>query len=92
MPRCCVRRQRRGHDRRDERLHHGRRAKGSFGAAHGVFGTIYDIGDAGGPLVGGVLVQAWGYAPTFQLMATLAAVTAIAFMWLSRPADRDRMA
>ena len=58
--------------------------KARFGAAHGVFGTIYDIGDAGGPLVGGLLVQAWGYAPTFQLMATLAGVTAIAFTWLSR--------
>jgi DHA1 family multidrug resistance protein-like MFS transporter len=59
--------------------------KSRFGAAHGVFGTIYDVGDAGGPLAGGVLVQMWGYAPTFQLMAALAAVTAIAFAWLSRP-------
>jgi DHA1 family multidrug resistance protein-like MFS transporter len=58
--------------------------KSRFGAAHGVFGTVYDIGDAGGPLVGGVLVQAWGYTPTFQLMAALAAVTAVAFTWLSR--------
>jgi MFS family permease len=58
--------------------------KARFGAAHGVFGTIYDIGDAGGPLVGGLLVQAWGYAPTFQIMAALAGVTAIAFTWLSR--------
>ena len=58
-----------------------------FGAAHGVFGTIYDIGDAGGPLAGGLLVQAWGYAPTFQLMAALAAVTAIAFIWSSRSSE-----
>jgi DHA1 family multidrug resistance protein-like MFS transporter len=62
--------------------------KSRFGAAHGVFGTIYDVGDAAGPLVGGLLVQAWGYALTFQLMATLAAVTAIAFGWLSRPPAR----
>lgn len=62
--------------------------KARFGAAHGVFGTIYDIGDAGGPLVGGVLVQECGYTPTFQLMATLAAVTAIAFTWLSRSSER----
>ena len=62
--------------------------KSRFGAAHGVFGTIYDIGDAAGPLAGGLLVQAWGYTPTFQLMAALAAVTAIAFTWLSRSADR----
>jgi DHA1 family multidrug resistance protein-like MFS transporter len=58
--------------------------KQRFGAAHGTFGTIYDIGDAGGPLLGGVLVQAWGYAPTFQFMAALAIVTAAAFAWLSR--------
>ena len=58
--------------------------KSRFGAAHGVFGTIYDVGDAGGPLLGGLLVQAWGYAPTFQLMATLAMVAAAAFAWLSR--------
>ncbi len=58
--------------------------KSRFGAAHGVFGTIYDVGDAGGPLLGGLLVQAWGYSPTFQLMAALAMVTAAAFAWLSR--------
>lgn len=55
-----------------------------FGAAHGVFGTIYDVGDAGGPLIGGLLVQRWGYSPTFQLMATLAGVTAVVFALLSR--------
>jgi MFS family permease len=58
--------------------------KARFGAAHGVFGTIYDIGDAGGPLAGGLLVQRLGYGPTFQLMATLAALTAAAFAVLSR--------
>lgn len=55
-----------------------------FGAAHGVFGTIYDVGDASGPLIGGLLIQAWGYAPTFQWMAALAVATAIAFTMLSR--------
>lgn len=67
--------------------------KSRFGAAHGVFGTIYDIGDAGGPLIGGVLIQAWGYTPTFQLMAGLAAVTAGAFAWFSahrREVDVER--
>lgn len=58
--------------------------KSRYGAAHGVFGTIYDIGDAAGPLVGGLLVQRWGYSPTFQLMATLAGITAAAFALLSR--------
>ena len=40
--------------------------------------------DAAGPLVGGLLVQAWGYAPTFQLLATLAAISGVAFAALSR--------
>ena len=35
-----------------------RRAR--YGAAHGVFGTIYDVGDALGPIVAGILVAAVG--------------------------------
>jgi len=58
--------------------------KSRFGAAHGVFGTIYDVGDAAGPLIGGVLVQCWGYTATFQAMALLAAATACTFAVLSR--------
>lgn len=58
--------------------------KARFGAAHGVFGTIYDIGDAAGPLLGGLLVQQWGYPPAFQLMAALAGISAASFAALSR--------
>jgi MFS family permease len=36
-----------------------------YGAAHGVFGTIYDVGDAVGPIVAGVLVAAVGYSRSF---------------------------
>jgi MFS family permease len=54
-----------------------------FGAAHGVFGTIYDIGDASGPLIGGLLVAALGYTATFQIVAILGVVAAIAFFSLS---------
>ena len=56
-----------------------------FGAAHGVFGTIYDVGDASGPLIGGVLVGALGYAFTFQIIATIALLTALLFLYDSRP-------
>ena len=62
--------------------------KARFGAAHGVFGTIYDIGDAAGPLVGGVLVAAWGYSATFQIMGGVAAVAAIVFIRSSRLAPQ----
>jgi MFS family permease len=50
-----------------------------YGAAHGVFGTIYDVGDAAGPIVAGLLVAAWGYAPMFQMMACMATAAAAAF-------------
>ena len=55
-----------------------RRAR--YGAAHGVFGTIYDIGDALGPILAGVLVAMLGYAHMFQAMAGVAAIAAVAFV------------
>lgn len=55
-----------------------------FGAAHGVFGTIYDVGDALGPIVAGVLVASVGYARMFQFMATAAAAMTLLFGVLSR--------
>jgi MFS family permease len=54
-----------------------RRAR--YGAAHGVFGTIYDIGDALGPISAGLLVARLGYARMFQVMAAVAGTMAIAF-------------
>jgi MFS family permease len=54
-----------------------RRAR--YGAAHGVFGTIYDVGDALGPIVAGVLVAAVGYTRMFQVMAGVALTMAAAF-------------
>ncbi len=56
----------------------------TYGAAHGVFGTIYDIGDAAGPILGGVLVAAVGYARTFQIMAAIVFATAMFFLAATR--------
>jgi MFS family permease len=42
-----------------------------YGAAMGVFGTIFDIGHASGPIVTGLLVAALGYGPAFALVAAL---------------------
>jgi len=64
-----------------------RRAR--YGAAHGVFGTIYDIGDALGPIAAGVLVTAIGYAATFRVMATVTIVMAAVFTIGSRADRRD---
>jgi MFS transporter, DHA1 family, multidrug resistance protein len=37
----------------------------------GVFGTIFDIGHASGPILSGILIGAWGYLPAFALMASV---------------------
>jgi hypothetical protein len=44
-----------------------------------VFGTIYDIGDALGPIAGGALVAWLGFARMFQVMAVVAIIMAIVF-------------
>ena len=62
-----------------------RRAR--YGTAHGVFGTIYDVGDALGPIAGGMLVAALGYANMFRIMAAGPLVMAAAFLIASWPAD-----
>jgi MFS transporter, DHA1 family, multidrug resistance protein len=60
-----------------------RRAR--YGTAHGVFGTIYDIGDAAGPIGAGLLVAAVGYAPMFRTLAVVGLVMAAVFAVASRP-------
>jgi MFS family permease len=55
-----------------------------YGAAHGVFGTIYDVGDALGPLAGGLLVASFGYGRMFQILATVALTVAVAFAFATR--------
>lgn len=43
---------------------------GNFGAAMGVFGSLWDTGHAGGPIVAGVLVAALGYSVAFLILAS----------------------
>ena len=59
-----------------------RRAR--YGAAHGVFGTIYDIGDALGPIAAGVLVTWVGFAHMFQVVSLVAIMMAVVFAIGSR--------
>lgn len=81
-----LRRGRRDDHRRHERVYHRRDpARPLRGAAHGVFGTIYDVGDALGPIAAGLLVAAVGYARMFQVMAAVALVMAVAFAVTSKP-------
>jgi MFS family permease len=44
-----------------------------FGTAMGVFGTIFDVGHASGPILGGLLVAAFGYFPAFLAMSLVLA-------------------
>lgn len=64
-----------------------RRAR--YGTAHGVFGTIYDIGDAAGPIGAGFLVAAVGYTPMFRTLAVVGLVMAVVFAVASRPDEGD---
>jgi predicted MFS family arabinose efflux permease len=56
-----------------------------YGAAHGLFGTIFDIGEALGPIAGGLVAARIGYARTFQT----AAMGAFARWKLRTPAPDD---
>jgi MFS family permease len=60
-----------------------------YGAAHGVFGTIYDVGDALGPIAAGVLVALFGYAVMFRSMALVTLSMAIVFLRATR-SDPER--
>ncbi|KAF0234161.1 MAG: major facilitator superfamily [Desulfovibrionaceae bacterium] len=42
-----------------------------FGSAMGAFGTIFDVGHASGPILGGLLVGWMGYQISFPLMASV---------------------
>jgi len=57
---------------------------GRYGTAHGVFGTIYDVGDALGPIAAGLFISRVGYASTFQIMSAFAFVAAAVFYVVSR--------
>lgn len=59
-----------------------------YGTAMGVFGTIFDIGHASGPILGGLLVGALGYGWAFALMA-LVLVAVIPWFWNTAGANDD---
>jgi MFS family permease len=51
-----------------------------YGAAHGAFGTIFDIGEAAGPVVAGLLVAHFGYVWMFAAMAAQLFVMSMVFL------------
>ena len=57
-----------------------------LGAAMGVFGTVFDFGEALGPIVAGFLIGSMGYARTFDVLAAATvAATAILFFVVREP-------
>lgn len=50
-----------------------------LGAAMGVFGTIFDIGEAAGPIVAGFLVGQLAYARSFDIIAAVIVAFAVVF-------------
>lgn len=57
-----------------------RSRQSQYGAAHGVFGTVYDVGDAMGPIGAGVLIGRIGYTNTFEVAAGLSMLAAAGFL------------
>jgi MFS transporter, DHA1 family, multidrug resistance protein len=55
-----------------------------LGAAMGVFGTIWDVGEAMGPMIAGVLISALGYTVTFDVLAAMIALFTLGLMLLVR--------
>ena len=55
-----------------------------LGAAMGVFGTIWDIGEAAGPMIAGFLIGALGYAATFDVLAAITAAVTVGLVALVR--------
>jgi DHA1 family multidrug resistance protein-like MFS transporter len=65
-----------------------------LGAAMGVFGTIWDIGEAAGPMIAGFLIGELGYTATFDVLAAVIALVTVGLMALVRDpkaaaADRE---
>ncbi|HJY79890.1 MAG TPA: MFS transporter, partial [Candidatus Binatia bacterium] len=56
----------------------------NLGAAMGVFGTIWDIGEAAGPIVAGFLIGRMGYAATFDVLAAATTVVTVGLMTFVR--------
>jgi MFS family permease len=61
----------------------------NLGAAMGVFGTIWDIGEAAGPIVAGFLIGRMGYAATFDVIAAATALVTAGLMSFVRDPKRE---
>ena len=60
-----------------------------LGVAMGVFGTIWDIGEAAGPIVAGFLIVGRGYPSTFDILALITVAVSIGLLVLVRDPSRS---
>jgi MFS family permease len=60
-----------------------------LGAAMGVFGTIWDIGEAAGPMIAGFLIGRLGYARTFDVLAAVIMLVALGVVVVLREVKPD---
>ncbi|MBE7219904.1 MAG: MFS transporter [Caulobacteraceae bacterium] len=65
-------------------------ARGGYGAAMGVFGSLWDVGHAGGPILAGLLIARLGYGDAFLVVASAVAAALTAFVVGGVRARRDR--
>jgi MFS transporter, DHA1 family, multidrug resistance protein len=59
-----------------------------LGTAMGVFGTVFDVGEAAGPIVAGFLVGALGYERSFDIIAIVTFIGAVTFAYFVREPRR----
>ncbi|HTV45371.1 MAG TPA: MFS transporter [Stellaceae bacterium] len=58
--------------------------QGNYGSAMGVFGSLWDMGHAGGPVVFGLLLVALGYRTSWLIMALVMAAALLVFVFGAR--------
>lgn len=56
----------------------------SLGSAMGVFGTVQDIGHAGGPILAGILIASFGYGLSFSLIGGLLMGAAVIYFFVMK--------
>ena len=61
-----------------------------LGAAMGVFGTVFDFGEAAGPIVAGFLIGSIGYAATFDVLAAATVAATLILMFIVREPEAER--
>ncbi|MBI1941058.1 MAG: MFS transporter [Acidobacteria bacterium] len=61
-----------------------RATRSSYGTAHGAYGTIFDVGDASGPIAAGLLIGSIGYGAGFRLLAVPLILLSALLAWRGR--------